>query len=182
MPAKARRQNITTKKGDTGYTYTYSGYKLSKADLRIEAVGTLDELNAFLGMAKSLIKDEKGKNILEKIQNDLFTIGTQFSGEGSTKVKRKISCENIRYLEYEIKRLEKRFRFKGFITPGENLLSAVLHVNRAIARRLEHEMVFLRNKGIAKYRNIIVYLNRVSDLLFLLACQYGAEKARYLKK
>jgi cob(I)alamin adenosyltransferase len=176
MTVRVGQKSVVTKKGDSGYTYEYSGYRLGKDDLRIETVGRMDELNAFLGMAKSLMKDKKGKNILEKIQNDLFVMETQFSGQGSKKVKKSISSEDIAHLEDEIKRLEKKFRFVGFIIPGDNLLSSILHVARTIARRVEHEMVFLRNKRIAKGKNILIYLNRLSDLLFLLACRYSRKK------
>jgi cob(I)alamin adenosyltransferase len=177
MQNRIKPKSVVTKKGDTGYTYAYSGYRLGKDDLRIETVGRMDELNAFLGMAKSLMKDKKGKDILEKIQNDLFVMETQFSGQGPKRVKKNISSEDIVYLEDEIKKLEKKFRFVGFVLPGDNLLSSVLHVARTIARRIEHEMVFLRNKGIAKGKNILIYLNRLSDLLFLLACRYSSKKS-----
>jgi len=170
-----RRQSIVTKKGDRGYTYPYSGDKLSKDDLRLEVVGTMDELCSFLGMAKSLVKDKSGKNILRKIQKDLFTLGTQISGLGSKKLKRRITSKNIRYLEDRIKKLEKRFPFKDFVLPGDNLVSSTLHVARTITRRLERRAVTLRNKGKFKSKNILVYLNRLSDLIFLLACRYSPE-------
>jgi cob(I)alamin adenosyltransferase len=176
MAIRVGQKSVVTKKGDTGYTYAYSGYRLGKDDLRIETIGRMDELNAFLGMAKSLMKDKNGKTILEKIQNDLFVMETQFSGEGYKKVEKHISSENIAHLEDDIKRLEKKFRFIGFVIPGDNLLSSVLHVARTIARRIEHEMVFLRNKKITKGKNILIYLNRLSDLLFLLACRYSFKK------
>jgi cob(I)alamin adenosyltransferase len=176
MQDRIRPKSVVTKKGDKGYTRAYSGHRLGKDDLRIEAVGTLDELNAFLGMAKSLVRDKKGKYILEKIQNDLFVMETQFSGEGLKKINKGISAEHIIYIETEITRLEKKFRFTGFVIPGDNLPSSVLHVARTVARRAEHEMVFLKNKGIFKSRNILVYLNRLSDLLFLLACRYSFKK------
>jgi ATP:cob(I)alamin adenosyltransferase len=177
MVVRVGQKSVVTKKGDEGYTYAYSGYRLGKDDLRIETIGRMDELNAFLGMAKSLIKDKKGKDILERIQNDLFIMETQFSGEGSKRVKKHISPDDIVHLEDDIKRLEKKFRFTGFIIPGDNLLSSVLHVARTLARRVEHEMVFLRNKKISKGKNILIYLNRLSDLLFLLACRYSFKKS-----
>ena len=89
MPNARYKQGIVTKRGDQGYTYVYSGDKLGKDDLKLEAIGTMDELNSFLGMAKSLVRDEKGKNILEKIQKDLFNLESQISGMGSGKSKSK---------------------------------------------------------------------------------------------
>ena len=170
---KKRGQSIVTKIGDKGYTYLYSGDKLPKDDLRLEAIGTMDELGSFLGMAKSLVEDKSGKNILERIQRDLFILGTQISGLGSKKLKRRVTSKNIQYLEQRIKELEKRFLFKDFVLPGDNLVSSVLHVARTIARRLERRVVALRNKEKFKNKNIIVYLNRLSDLIFLLACRYS---------
>ena len=176
MSVKEKKQDIVTKKGDEGYTYVYSGDFLRKDDLRLEVVGTMDELCSFLGMAKSLIKDKSGKNILEKIQKDLFNLGSQISGLGFKNLKRKISSRNIRYLEDRIVKLEKRFPFKNFVLPGDNLVSSTLHVVRTVARRLERRVVALRNKEKFRNKNILIYLNRLSDLLFLLACRYSSEK------
>jgi len=176
MSIKERKQSIVTKKGDRGYTYRYSGDKLSKDNLSLEVVGTTDELCSFLGMPKSLIKDKSGKDILERIQRDLFILGTQISGISSKKLKRRITSPNIQYLEQRIKGLEKRSPFKNFVLPGDNLVSSTLHVARTVARRLERRVVALRNKEKFKNKNILVYLNRLSDLIFLLACRYSSEK------
>ena len=173
MPFKKDKQSIVTGQGDGGYTYPYSGHKLRKDDLRLEVVGTMDELSSFLGMAKSLIKDKDGRNILEKIQHDLFTVGSQVSGRGSKNLKRKIASGNIRYLEKEIGELEKKFPFKNFVLPGDNLVSSTLHVARTITRRLERRAVTLRNKEKFEGKDILIYLNRLSDLLFLLACRFS---------
>ena len=176
MSIKRRKQSIVTRKGDKGYTYVYSGDKLSKDDLRLEVTGTMDELSSFLGMAKSLIKNKDGKDILDKVQKDLFILGSQVSGVGSKKLKREITSKNIRYLENEIEKLEKRFPFKKFVLAGDNLVSSTLHIARTVARRLERRVVALGNKEKYRNKNILVYLNRLSDLLFLLACQYSSEK------
>lgn len=175
-----RKQSIVTRKGDKGYTYVYSGDKLSKDDLRLEVTGTMDELCSFLGMAKSLIEDKSGRNILEKIQRDLFSLGTQISGLNSKKLKRKIASGDIGCLEDEIESLEKRFPLKNFVLPGDNLISSTLHVARTVARRLERRIVTLRNKEKFKDKDILIYLNRLSDLVFLLACRYSSKKKRQL--
>lgn len=169
-----RKRSIVTKKGDKGHTYTCSGDKLSKDDLRLEATGTTDELCSFLGMAKSLIEDKSGRNILEKIQGDLFSLGTRISGLNSKKLKRRIASRDIGYLEDKIESLEKRFPLKNFVLPGDNLTSSTLHVARTVARRLERRIMALRNKE--KLKDILIYLNRLSDLMFLLACRYSSEK------
>ncbi len=175
-----RKQSIVTRKGDKGYTYAYSGDKLSKDDLRLEVTGTMDELCSFLGMAKSLVEDKSGRNILEKIQRDLFSLGTQISGLNSKKLKRKIASGNIGYLEDKIESLEKRFPLKNFVLPGDNLISSTLHVARTVARRLERRVIALRNTEKLKDKDILIYLNRLSDLVFLLACRYSSEKNRQL--
>lgn len=176
MLNKNKRQSIVTGKGDEGYTYVYSGDKLRKDDLKLEAVGTMDELCSFLGMAKSLVKDKSGRDILEKIQRDLFTIGGQISGLNSKRLKRGITFGNIQYLEKRIEKLEKRFPFKDFVLPGDNLVSSVLHVSRTVTRRLERRVVTLRDKEKFNNKNITIYLNRLSDLIFLLACRYSSGK------
>ncbi len=168
-----KRKSIVTKIGDNGYTYPYSGDKLSKSDLKLEVVGTMDELVSFLGMAKSLIKNKKDKNLVEKIQKNLFVLGSQISGLNSKKLKKRITSKHIAYLEHEIEKLEEKFSFKDFILPGDNLVSSTLHVTRAIIRRLERRTVAFKNKTKFKNKNILIYLNRLSDLLFLLAYKYS---------
>jgi cob(I)alamin adenosyltransferase len=176
MAFKVKSKGVVTKKGDTGYTYVYSGDRLNKGDLRLEAIGTLDELNAFLGMAKSLIIDKNGKCLIETVQKDLFVLGTQFSKGNFKGLEKRISRDRIRSLEDEIEKLEKRFRFKGFVMPGDNLSSSVFHVARSVARHLEYKIVILKNRKILQNKNILIYLNRLSDLLFLLACKYSLKK------
>ncbi|MEA3560419.1 MAG: cob(I)yrinic acid a,c-diamide adenosyltransferase [Candidatus Omnitrophota bacterium] len=173
MLIKKRKQSIITKKGNKGYTYLSSGDKLSKDDLRFEAAGTMDELSSFLGMAKSLVKDKKDRNILEKIQRDLLIIGAQISVLNFKKLKRGLTSKNVGYLENEISRLEKRFVFNNFVLAGDNLVSSSLHIARAVARRLERRVITLKNKEKFRNENILVYLNRLSDLIFLLAYRYS---------
>lgn len=173
-----KKRSVVTKKGDKGYTYIFSGDKLSKDDLTLEEAGTMDELISFLGMAKCLVKDKTGKSILERIQNDLFIVENQISGLGAGKPKQKISLQRVRFLEDTIKRLEKKFTFKDFVLPGDNLVSSVLHVSRAVARRLERRAVLLKNKKYFNDTHITIYLNRLSDLLFVLACRYSSKNKR----
>lgn len=175
MNDKKKKHSIVTKIGDEGYTYVYSGQKLSKDDLRLEVVGTMDELHSFLGLAKSLVKEEKGKDIIEQVQKDLFIVGSQVSGGQSKKVKKKVSSKQVEYLELQIKDLEQGIQFNNFVLPGANQVSATLHVVRSITRRLERRIVALERKQKAKAAEILVYVNRLSDLLFLLACRYESD-------
>lgn len=171
-----KKHSIVTKKGDKGYTYISFGNRLSKDDLTIEELGTMDELVSFLGMAKSLVKDKEGKSILERIQKDLFIVENQILGVDSKKLKP--VSRRIRLLENTIKELEKKFKFKNFVLPGDNLVSSTLHVARAVARRLERRAAILKNKKDFNSAHITIYLNRLSDLLFLLACKYSAKNYR----
>ncbi len=148
-------------------------------------MGTIDELSSFLGMAKRLIKNKKDKSILERIQNDLFIVGRQIFGLDSRKPKQKTSSQSIRYLENTIKKLEdkirkleKQYPFSNFVLAGDNLPSAVLHASRTVARRLERRAVALRNKRGLKDEDILVYLDKLSDLLFSLACRYNSKNLR----
>jgi len=176
MSNKERKKSIVTKKGDAGYTYVCSGEKLRKDDLRIEAVGTIDELSSFIGMAKSVVKDKNLRDILEKLQRDLLILGTQISGLNSKKSKRKITSRHVRYLEVKIEELEKKFSFENFVLPGDDLVSSTLHVVHTIARRLERRVVALTNETKFEDKNVLVYLNRLSDLFFLLACECSCEQ------
>jgi len=115
MSNKKRKKSIVTRKGDAGYTYVHSGNKLRKDDLRIEAIGTIDEFSSFIGMAKSLVEDKNLKDILEKLQRDLLILGTQIYGLGFKKSKRKITSRHTRYLEGKIEELEKKFSFENFV-------------------------------------------------------------------
>ena len=178
MVTERRTRSIVTKKGDNGNTYVLSGHKLSKEDLRLEVVGTMDELSSFLGMAKSLINDKGGKDILERVQNDLFIVGSRISGGRYQKSGKSSLSTYIKYLENEIKKLEKKYPFRGFVLSGNNLCSATLHVARTVARRLERRVVALKNKKKFKNKNILIYLNRLSDLIFLLACKYSSKNYR----
>jgi len=175
MDRKIKR-SIVTKRGDEGYSYVYSGAKLRKDDLRFEAVGTIDELSSFLGLAKSLIKKKNGKDILERIQRNLFVLGSEISALDSKKTKSKFNSNYIRYLEKRIEALERGIIFKDFVLVGDNLISSILHITRTIARRLERRVVALKSAEGFKNKNILIYLNRLSDLMFLLAYKYSFKK------
>jgi cob(I)alamin adenosyltransferase len=167
--------SIVTKRGDSGLTSLLCGSRVRKDDLRIEACGALDELNSFLGLSKSLSRYRAAKKIIDTAQRDLFVIGSEIaSGKFSYRLKKRIGQENIEALESTIERLEKDYKTKrlSFIIPGENSLSAIFDIARTVARRAERRTVTLKNKGMIKNKHIIIYLNRLSDLLYLLARSY----------
>jgi len=164
---------ITTKKGDKGKTSLYGGNKISKDHIRVEAFGTLDELMSFLGLAKSRAKRKKLRKFIEMIQQDLVLIGSELATEKKDlkRLKCRINEDHIKRIEKIIADLEKK-RGPGtncFQISGSSFVSSLLDVSRTIARRLERRVVTLQRKKIEHSRSLAVYLNRLSDLLFLLA-------------
>jgi cob(I)alamin adenosyltransferase len=169
---------IYTKTGDRGTTSLLGGKRVSKTDPRICALGDLDELNAWLGVLKTLPKSRllrrpstslrvprNDKNILEQTQNDIFLICAEIADARPSKAQR-ISEKNVKVLEKHIDELEKKLPpLRKFVIPGENPFSAYAHLARTVCRRAERTIVALKPKNV----NIIPYLNRLSDLLFILA-------------
>lgn len=164
--------SVVTKAGDRGITSLYCGTKVSKDDVRIEACGSLDEVSSFLGMAKSMSDNAKTKRVVALIQKQLPMLCTEIvTAPGAKKLKRTICNRCVSGLEDIIDDLEKNcgIRTKCFSTPGANEVSGALDVARAITRRAERRCVTMLNKRLIENDCIIVYLNRLSDLLYLLA-------------
>jgi len=176
--------SITTRKGDRGRTSLCGGKIVRKDDLRIEAYGALDELCSFLGLVKSLAGNGKTKGLLEAIQKDLFVMGAEIAAQPKNAggLKKRIDGNYVKQLEAHINNLENKIKLEGrcFLLPGENLIAALLDVTRTVARRAERLAVTLRHKNIFKNPHILIYLNRLSDLLYLLARVYE-KKPRKLK-
>lgn len=164
---------ITTKGGDGGKTGLYMGPRVSKDSLRIEFGGVLDELGSFLGMAMSFVRQKKIKKDLERIRENLFVIGTEAATDGPFlgRLKKRITLKDVILLEERICELEKKLKLKArcFSAADEGALSSVLNVVRAIVRKSERRAVTMARKKLLKNKDILVYLNRLSDLLFLMA-------------
>jgi cob(I)alamin adenosyltransferase len=164
---------IATKKGDAGITTLFSGARVRKDDIRIDTCGMLDELCSFLGLAKSMIRNINKKKIIESIQKDLFILGAELATPRKFiyKLKNRIDCSFIERLDGEIEKIEGKIKLKNnsFLLPGENVLSGCLDVARVIARKSERKAVTLSREGFLKNKHILIYLNRLSDLLYLLA-------------
>ena len=171
---------ITTKTGDKGRTSLLHGVRVAKDNLRIEIGGILDELSSFLGLAKSLLKDKALKKLIDRVQKELFMAGSEIAAKTASvqKLRRRISQGNVKGLESFIEKLEEKRKHKKhtFVLPGGNSVSATLDVARAIARRAERRIVTLRNKGKMKNRHILIYLNKLSDLLYLMARKVARNK------
>lgn len=164
---------IVTKTGDKGKTSLYCGKRVNKDGMRVEICGALDEVSSFLGMAKNASKDKNTKRVVHSIQKDLIVLGAEVatSAAGSDKIKKRIGKGSICVLEREIDLLEgkRALKMRSFCIPGKGAASSALDVARAVTRRAERRSVTLLKKGMVKNPNTIIYLNRLSDLLYLLA-------------
>ena len=181
---------IYTKTGDKGETSLYGGTRVSKAAARVESYGTLDELNAFIGLAKAEISDEKVLNQLQKIQFDLFTVGSEAAtptdklilANGKNRLDLMISEEEISELELWMDDLDAELEpLQFFILPSGGKAAASIHVCRTVCRRAERAMVHL-NETEEVRPELIKYLNRLSDYLFILAryiSKISGEKEEY---
>ena len=168
---------IYTKTGDKGETALYGGTRVSKASARVESYGTIDELNSFIGVAKSEVKDEQVLNQLKKIQFDLFTLGSESAtptdkltlANGKSRLALMITDTEIEELEHWMDDFEKELApLQYFILPGGGTSATSLHVCRTVCRRAERSLVFL-NESEEVRPELIKYLNRLSDYLFVLA-------------
>ena len=162
---------IYTKTGDRGDTTLFGGQRVPKDALRIEAYGTIDELNSILGIVRSDNRDPEIERILMQIQNQLFDLGADLATPRSVEQKtiKRIEARDSQPLEKMIDALEANLKpLKTFILPGGSSVAARLHFARTICRRAERAVVRLsRNEDIGD--GITIYLNRLSDLLFVLA-------------
>ncbi len=156
--------SITTKTGDKGLTGLFTGDRVAKYSPIMEANGTIDELDSFLGEAKHYVPEEMVE-ILEKIQVQLYNLMAELASKGKYT---KIGNEEIKWLEELIDQYEREFNFRAFVLPGSTRASAKLDICRTIARRAERRVA----KLVLDYgfgNNALVYLNRLSDLLFIMA-------------
>ncbi len=169
---------IYTKTGDTGETSLFGGQRVKKYNLRIEAYGTIDELNSYIGLIRDQKLDKKYFDVLIKIQNQLFTIGAMLatppdkeklkSGKDRLQIP-KISKNDIALLEVEIDAMNTSLKpMTHFILPGGHQTVSFCHIARCICRRAERITVEL-NENEPVNEGILIYLNRLSDYLFVLA-------------
>jgi cob(I)alamin adenosyltransferase len=163
-----RITRVYTKSGDEGQTSLVDGSRVSKADLRVASYGDVDELNSLLGLARVGLSDAAFDALIGRIQNELFVLGADLASPASVPVPR-VSEELVGALEQDIDALMEELEpLREFILPGGNQLAAYLHLARTVARRAERTVVDLAAReeisGAA-----IRYLNRLSDLLFVMA-------------
>jgi len=162
---------VYTRKGDSGETGLYGGSRISKNSIKVDTYGNIDESAAFIGAARALVKDKEIKNVLYKIQEKFLVIGAHLASDknGITKLKEKIEISDIENLEKIMDEYSKNLLpLYKFIIPGENIESAALHVARTVVRRSERKIVALKERDEVA-PEILKYVNRVSDILFVLA-------------
>lgn len=159
---------IYTKTGDDGNTGLQGNYRISKSHPRIISYGTVDESNAALGVVLSNSLDDDIRMILTEIQNDLFLVGADLSNPNLNDVKNRVSLDMIEKLERYIDKFESELpSLTNFILPGGDVSAAQLHYVRTVVRRAESQTVQLSEKDEIN-SNCIKYLNRLSDLFFVM--------------
>ena len=165
---------IYTRTGDEGETGLFAGPRVSKCDERIEAYGTIDELNAVLGVVRAEGPPSSLDEILARIQNTLFVLGAELATPEPAKLPMRLtSATEVSELEQMIDVAEEQLEpLREFILPGGSQIAASLHFARSVCRRAEREVVRLvRRADAAESPHVVTYLNRLSDLLFVLARQ-----------
>jgi cob(I)alamin adenosyltransferase len=161
--------SISTKRGDTGQTGLAGGIRVSKSSARVEAYGTVDELNASLGLARSLCEDANLKTATAAIQRELFRVGSALATPAeSPKPQVAVTSEMVDGLTDQVHQIES---IEGVLSDwsvsGEHTAAAAYDVARTICRRAERNVVRLVEAGETVEPNVLAYLNRLSDLVWL---------------
>lgn len=163
---------IYTKTGDSGSSGLIGGTRVSKDDIRLEAYGSIDELNSFLGLLHTENLETRDADFILKIQNQLFSVGSFLATDQSiTELKIPVPAtdEMIRAIEFEIDHIVSSLpEIKKFVIPGGNRTTALCHICRTVCRRAERNVVKV-SEIYSVEKNIISYINRLSDYLFVLA-------------
>ncbi len=166
-----RLSKIVTKTGDDGTTGLADGSRRNKNDIRVHCLGEVDELNALIGLCSCLIERQDIQTILLQIQHDLFDLGAELSQPS----KNLLSIEHIKMLDQQTEQINQHLPpLSEFILPGGSLSLSNLHLARTVCRRVERNLVTL-NDSEKVNTNSLTYLNRLSDLLFILTRYLAAE-------
>ena len=175
---------IYTKTGDTGQTALFGGRRLPKSHLRIDAYGTVDELNSYIGLLRDVIENENFRQILKEIQDRLFTIGANLAMDPAKNLDPPdIQLADVELLEKQIDEMEIGLPpLKNFILPGGHTTVSFCHIARTVSRRAERLVVGLHL--VEQVEPLVIqYLNRLSDYLFMLgrrlAVNLGVEEVKW---
>ena len=177
---------IYTRTGDAGSTALFGGERVSKTSSRVRAYGSVDEANAHLGVARSQLDAVDLDRLLADLQKDLFDVGADLATPATASVRetlRTIGEADVSRLEKWIDRLDAEVApLKHFVLPGGDPAAATLHVARAVVRRAERDVVAVSDVEQVNLQ-VAVYLNRLSDLLFVLArvvnARHGVAEAKW---
>ena len=157
--------SIVTKSGDRGQTSLWSGERVSKDDIRVEAYGTLDELNSHLGEVKHLV-DKNTKDAIENIQQIMIRIMGELANR-EKKFKNPIGNDEVDNLTTLVQQYEKEIKLDGFVIPGKTINAAKIDICRTVCRRAERRIISLsKNEEVSEH--ILRFVNRLSDLLFVI--------------
>ncbi len=174
------RTSITTKAGDRGTTYLFSGEEIPKDSLRTMAYGDLDELVSVLGVARCHARHEESREEILRLQQELFTLGAELATalDHVNVLKERITAGHVRAIEGKMEILENLLPPPdGFVIPGGRGALGAAHLDhaRAVARRLERRAVSLARAGLIENPDLLIWLNRMSDYLWLLARREDGE-------
>ncbi len=160
---------IYTRTGDDGTTGLFGGPRVRKDALRVEAYGDVDELNSALGVAREELPGDDLRALVDSLQSELFTVGAELATPDTTRNVPRVSPLQVERMEREIDRLETELpEMRNFILPGGSRAGAALHLCRTICRRAERKVVQLAAQETVT-AEALAYLNRLSDLLFVMA-------------
>ena len=163
--------SIATKHGDKGDTGLIGGARVSKADVRVEAYGTVDELGASMGFARSICEDEEVRELTKSIQRELFTVAGAIASPagGAESVTTYVTPEMVEALTAHVTRIEATGGIlSDWSLPGDHAAAAAYDVARTVCRRAERAVVRLSETGVEVNPHVVPYLNRLSDLLWLM--------------
>lgn len=167
-----KKSFIYTRTGDNGTTSLVGGVRVPKTHVRLEAYGTVDELNSCLGLLQTYLSDEADKKIITRVQNKLFSVGSYLATDQTQtdlRMESRIEEEDIELLESAIDVIDNELpRLTAFIIPGGSRGAAVGHICRTVCRRAERRILAL-SENCEMDTRVIAFMNRLSDYLFILA-------------
>lgn len=169
---EAKKSRVYTKTGDKGFTSLVGGKRILKSDIRLEAYGTIDELNSYLGLLMHEAGDFEEKSLFIEIQKMLFTIGSILATETDELAKKygcKIEESDIKMIEDAIDCIDAKLpKMKFFVLPGGSKIGSLSHICRTICRRAERQIITLSENAPIDEK-LLIYINRLSDLLFVFS-------------
>ncbi len=183
----ARKSNVYTRTGDEGMTSLVGGRRVPKTNVRLEAYGTLDELNSLIGLLMTYMPDEADRDFLLRVQSDLFSLGSQLATDPADEpAPCSVTDEVVREMELAIDEADAGLGgWRGFVLPCGSRGASVAHVCRTVCRRLERRMYAIEDRE-ALAPQLFQYVNRLSDYLFVLArkanAQQGVEEKYWRKR